>query len=462
MVSLKIIDINLPEPTMKIIGLNEPNTIIIVDSLQYADIYSLDQEYRDNYKCAMFPYHYYIRVDGSIYRGRKDNLFAPNLRKILSGEPSTTVTNEFTGNNYVDSVIRNKLFVCFEGDSSNRNVTEEQYSSISYLCKFIKSNFNIKKIYGYKEIISGFDYPGIYFKLNELKSSIDSINMPDYVIAPTGVVTYTFGKRDLIYDPDKIMSGNDIKLLQIYMNQINFNIKVTGRYDLITYKSIQLFQRQRYLTVNGKVTKEVYDQINLEINKMSKRNTDSYNRLIKYDLPFMYGKDILKLNNKLADLNLPNIAMSDGTSIPIVKNKLKNIEICTMDTLYAVASYLINYQGKTFVFDNQQDIIDNIIVGPIMYNDILLQVTYEWSFAEGSIKLTSPYTECSEVLFIQKFIKKFFNTFSLQTLSMSGLYDDITANNILMIKMQLGWVPNNEVDSKFYEYITQLYNDNSL
>jgi hypothetical protein len=249
MASTNIIDPGLPDPSSTILKCNEPNTIIIIDSLQESDIYTLDHLYRTNYACAMFPYHYYITRDGKIYQGREDIMIAPNLNAILSNNSNVDLlysgtNNEISSFSIIPTNINNKIFICMEGNSSLKPLTELQYNSLSYHCKYIKSIFNIKKIYGYNELNPTVENPGIYFKMNELKASIDNITLPDYIISPSGTINYTFGKRKLVYNSDDIIIDIVEKDLRIsYLSELMApkSYKIFIPAELISYSVIITF-----------------------------------------------------------------------------------------------------------------------------------------------------------------------------------------------------------------------------
>ena len=95
---------------------------------------------------AGIGYHFYVRKDGSIYRGRPENTVGAHAY-----------------NNNSDSIG-----ICFEGDFNQEVLSDVQKNAgkelISYLCK----KYGITKIQGHKEV-NNTSCPGSNFPLDEMK-----------------------------------------------------------------------------------------------------------------------------------------------------------------------------------------------------------------------------------------------------------------------------------------------------
>lgn len=95
---------------------------------------------------AGIGYHFYIRKDGSIYRGRPENTVGAHAY-----------------NNNSDSIG-----ICFEGDFNQEVLSDVQKNAgkelISYLCE----KYGITKIQGHKEV-NNTSCPGSNFPLDEMK-----------------------------------------------------------------------------------------------------------------------------------------------------------------------------------------------------------------------------------------------------------------------------------------------------
>lgn len=79
---------------------------------------------------AGIGYHFYIRKDGCIYKGR----------------PLQWQGAHAYGFN------KNSIGICFEGDFNNESVREEQIKAGKELISYLKTQCNIKEIKGHKEV----------------------------------------------------------------------------------------------------------------------------------------------------------------------------------------------------------------------------------------------------------------------------------------------------------------------
>lgn len=95
---------------------------------------------------AGIGYHFYVRKDGSIYRGRPEN---------------TVGAHAYNNNN-------DSIGICFEGDFNQEILSEVQKNAgkelISYLCE----KYGIDKIQGHREV-NNTSCPGSNFPLDEMK-----------------------------------------------------------------------------------------------------------------------------------------------------------------------------------------------------------------------------------------------------------------------------------------------------
>lgn len=111
--------------------------------------------YHKNKGWAGIGYHYYVRKDGSIYRGRTENMagaHCPGVNSISIG-------------------------ICAEGNFNEEIMSEVQKQAIIELVKDIKSRYNIKWIKGHREILAT-SCPGANFPLEEIKTAVESEKEP--------------------------------------------------------------------------------------------------------------------------------------------------------------------------------------------------------------------------------------------------------------------------------------------
>lgn len=81
---------------------------------------------------AGIGYHFYIRKDGTIYKGR----------------PLQMVGAHAYNSN------KHSIGICFEGDFNCEQMNEAQKNSGKELIKYLKNKYNISKIFGHKEVCS--------------------------------------------------------------------------------------------------------------------------------------------------------------------------------------------------------------------------------------------------------------------------------------------------------------------
>lgn len=96
---------------------------------------------------AGIGYHYFIRKNGEIYKGREDNW----------------VGSHCLGHN------TNSLGICFEGAYNVETMPQNQIDAGIELINYLKKKYNITKIYKHKDLYST-DCPGANFPFNKIIS----------------------------------------------------------------------------------------------------------------------------------------------------------------------------------------------------------------------------------------------------------------------------------------------------
>lgn len=94
-------------------------------------------------------YHYYIRKDGSIYKGRSEDAIGAHTK----------------GENY------NSIGICLEGNFEIENITEEQRESLTNLSLYIINKYEIKDMKGHRYYTETL-CPGKNFDEKEIKNNI--------------------------------------------------------------------------------------------------------------------------------------------------------------------------------------------------------------------------------------------------------------------------------------------------
>lgn len=97
-------------------------------------------------------YHYFVRKDGSIYKGRPDLAIGSHCQGSNTGS----------------------LGICFEGAYMTETMSSVQYDAGIELIKYMFNKYGTLAIYGHKELYNT-DCPGINFPLNDFKNMKEQV-----------------------------------------------------------------------------------------------------------------------------------------------------------------------------------------------------------------------------------------------------------------------------------------------
>lgn len=164
--------------------------------------------YHKNKGWAGIGYHFYVRKDGSVYRGRPENMagaHCPGVNSISLG-------------------------ICAEGDFEQEIMNDVQKNAIVELIKYIKLRYNIKWIKGHREILST-DCPGANYPLQEI---IDLANNNE--INNNNATQTSENKNTDIYNDGKINCIYDIQ--EWLKNHYGFNLVLDNIYGPDTHKKM--------------------------------------------------------------------------------------------------------------------------------------------------------------------------------------------------------------------------------
>lgn len=105
-----------------------------------------------DYSCI--GYHFFIRKDGTIYRGRQENAVGAHAYQ----------------NNY------NSIGICFEGDFEKEQMTDTQVEAGKELVAYLKNKYNISKVQKHSDVCST-SCPGRNFRFDEIaNSTVKNVN----------------------------------------------------------------------------------------------------------------------------------------------------------------------------------------------------------------------------------------------------------------------------------------------
>lgn len=143
---MNIIDTNLKFISSKLGYGNVPNKIILhhaeASKCTVEDIHS----WHLNNGWAGIGYHYFIRKDGSVYKGRPDGAIGSHCQGSNTGS----------------------LGICFEGNYMKETIPTTQYNAGIDLIKYLRGKYGNLTIYGHKELLAT-ECPGSKFPLEDFK-----------------------------------------------------------------------------------------------------------------------------------------------------------------------------------------------------------------------------------------------------------------------------------------------------
>lgn len=99
-------------------------------------------------------YHFFIRKNGTIYRGRQENAIGAHAYQ----------------NNY------NSIGICFEGDFEKEQMTDTQVEAGKELVAYLKNKYNISKVQKHSDV-NNTSCPGRNFRFDEIaNSTVKNVN----------------------------------------------------------------------------------------------------------------------------------------------------------------------------------------------------------------------------------------------------------------------------------------------
>lgn len=134
---------------------NVPKTLIVhhlgAEGVNWT-VQAIHNMHRTQNLWAGIGYHYYIRLNGHIYKGRPDRAIGAHTQGANA----------------------NALGIAFEGDYSKRkNMPAEQYNAWVYLKKYLTNIYGAMPTYGHREK-SPSECPGEYFPLDRVKTIVET------------------------------------------------------------------------------------------------------------------------------------------------------------------------------------------------------------------------------------------------------------------------------------------------
>lgn len=153
---MNIKNVNLKFNMNKIATGNKPNAIVVHNAdASNCTVNDIHRWHLEN-GWAGIGYHYFVRKNGEIYKGREDNWIGSHC----------------AGHN------TNTLGVCFEGKYNSETMPETQLKAGRELISYLKNKYGITKVYKHKDLYNT-DCPGKNFPFDALvNSSTVSLSKP--------------------------------------------------------------------------------------------------------------------------------------------------------------------------------------------------------------------------------------------------------------------------------------------
>ena len=123
-----------------------------------------------------FGYHFLVRKDGSIYRGRPEGTIGAHCKGINS----------------------TSIGICAEGDYMKETMPEKQKAAIIELVDYLKKKYTVVNVFGHREVGSS-NCPGVNYPLDEIKNgevNIEKKEQPILLVKATQELLNKIGITD--------------------------------------------------------------------------------------------------------------------------------------------------------------------------------------------------------------------------------------------------------------------------
>ena len=173
---------------------NKPNKLVLhhaeASKCTVQDIHS----WHLNNGWAGIGYHYFIRKDGSVYKGRPDGAIGSHCQGSNTGS----------------------LGICFEGNYMKETIPTAQYNAGIDLIKYLRGKYGNLTIYGHKELLAT-ECPGSKFPLADFK------NLKENEEKATGYVVTMYLPNG--YRGDGSFVGVDLEYVLSYFKGVRCYVK---------------------------------------------------------------------------------------------------------------------------------------------------------------------------------------------------------------------------------------------
>lgn len=206
-------------------------------------------------------YHFFVRKDGTIYRGRPENAIGA----------------------HVSGANTNTLGICAEGSYMTETMPIAQLNAIKELIRYLDGKYGELPIYGHREVGSS-NCPGVNYPLDEIKarSGVQSGQSVKNVVATTPPVTET--KSDI--QKAKEYVGGRCQELQEKLIKLGYNCGgygADGIFGQSTYNSLIQFQKDNGLVADGLAGAKTFAKLDELISKGESSLGDDWVRRLQQE-----------------------------------------------------------------------------------------------------------------------------------------------------------------------------------
>lgn len=207
-------------------------------------------------------YHFFVRKDGTIYRGRPENAIGA----------------------HVSGANTNTLGICAEGSYMTEIMPTAQLNAIKWLIQYLDNKYGQLPIYGHREVGSS-NCPGTNYPLAELKAR-KGIVQAETKVENVVVTTHPITETKSNVQKAKEYVGSRCKELQEKLILLGYNCGGYGadsQFGQGTYNSLVQFQKDNGLDPDGLAGIRTFAKLDELIAKKSSNSGDDWVRRLQQE-----------------------------------------------------------------------------------------------------------------------------------------------------------------------------------
>ena len=207
-------------------------------------------------------YHFFVRKDGTIYRGRPENAIGA----------------------HVSGANTNTLGICAEGSYMTEIMPTAQLNAIKWLIQYLDNKYGQLPIYGHREVGSS-NCPGTNYPLAELKAR-KGIVQTETKVENVVVTTHPITETKSNVQKAKEYVGSRCKELQEKLILLGYNSGGYGadsQFGQGTYNSLVQFQKDNDLDPDGLAGIRTFAKLDELIAKKSSNSGDDWVRRLQQE-----------------------------------------------------------------------------------------------------------------------------------------------------------------------------------